>query len=180
MAPGKADSTLRLLAGLETGILGGLISFLWLSVFCVWYNERVFFAGNLIGSTVVGARALSAGLGKATFIGIALHLFACGLLGMVQGFTLRGSLTRSHAAAMLLGLSWSLLLFAVARRVNPLLWFESPRMSLLLSCVVFGICLSRFPNFYAVLNPPPVPAPEVVEPPLLEAPATHEEPPLPE
>src|SRR5260370_40522652 len=155
MAPGKADSSLRLLAGLETGILGGLISFIWLTIFCVWYHERVFFAGNLIGSTVVGGRALNEGFGKATFIGIALHLFACGVFGMLQGFTLRGTLSRSHAAAMLLGLSLSLLLFAVARRVNPMLWFESPRMSLLLSCVVCGTCLTRFPYSYALLDPPP-------------------------
>lgn len=203
MAQGKADSTLRLLAGLETGVLGGLISFVWLSTFCVFYNERLYFAGNLIGSTVLGQQALSLGLGKATLAGVALHLIVCGVLGLVQGFALRGALLRSHGAAMLLGLSLALLLFGVARRVNPMLWIESPRLSLFLSCLVFGVCLSRFPNFYGVLDPPAAPPalqeaapllgeptqgsaePKLLEPPAaaetaVEAPVVHHEPPAAE
>lgn len=153
---GKAAAGLRLLAGLETGVLGGLLSAGWFAALALMQHERLWYPGNLLASTMFAGEALRAGFGRFTLSGFALYILVCGLAGAVFGVLLPGS--ASQRRALFAGLLFGLALFFAWRRANPLLVEFTHPWNLLAAQVLFGAALARFPHLYRQLEGAAAPA----------------------
>jgi hypothetical protein len=138
-----------ILAGLEVGVLGGLVMLGWFALDSMWHAQRWYAVPNLLGSTFYGNLAFRSGAGRATVSGIALHLCASGALGAAFGLVApRGqSPLRYLLLGVATGLIWYYLLFgAFWRFVNPLIPLYSSAREMVVAHALFGFCLSRWPG----------------------------------
>jgi hypothetical protein len=160
---------LKALAGLEVGILGGIVMLIWFAAHSMLLNQRWFAIPNLLASTFYGDLAFRSGFGKVTLAGIALHLCASGVLGTLFGLflPLGQSRTRIFLIGMVVGLSWYYVLFgAFWKFVNPLVPLYSSEGTMVIGHALFGACLGRCTRALKSLQPEPSPgpvAPEIVE-----------------
>lgn len=142
----QPDWLLKSLAGLEVGILGGLVMLGWFAVRSVRVNQHWFAIPNLLASTFYGDLAFRSGFGKVTLAGMALHLCASGMLGVMFGFLMPPgqSRTRIFLIGMVVGLSWYYVLFgAFWKFVNPLVPLYSSEATMVIGHALFGACLGR-------------------------------------
>jgi hypothetical protein len=144
--PPVPSPSLRLLAGLESGLLGAALMFAWLLIYS--HIDRQYWWGilNLWGAASFGNRSISMGFGIASLAGAAHHLFLHGLAGALAGLAigrLRGfwlPLAASFAAAFLCFLLafhvyWPLLAPVVLR--------VSPQPATAIAYLLYAVALSR-------------------------------------
>ncbi len=134
----------RLLSGIEAGVIGGMAMLTFLVFGSLWRGDPWWMPSNLLGSTFYGARALSAGPGRATLAGGALHVFITGSVGGTFGLVSAGVRRRPRLVLLgtLAGLIWQGLADAVLwEKVNPLISLYSPQPVTLFSHALFGACL---------------------------------------
>lgn len=134
----------RLLSGIAAGVAGGLAMLALLVSGALWRGDPWWLPSNLLGSTFYGARALTAGPGRATLAGGALHVFMTGSIGSAFALACGGIRRRRRLVLLgtLAGLIWQGLADAVLwRTINPLIPLYSPQPATLFSHALFGACL---------------------------------------
>ncbi len=136
----------RMLAGVETGILGALVMIGWFALDAMMERQYWWAMLNLWGSTVYHNRVFSMGLGMATLAGAAIHFFLHGLGGAAWGLVAG----RAKSFWMQLGGSFAaaaiwyvFLMTAVWPAIAPLVNRISPHPATWLAYVLFGATLSR-------------------------------------
>lgn len=147
----------RLLAGLQAGILGGLVIFAWFLCLSYWNFRAPWGLFNIVSASLRSNPTWGLPLSSSTWTGIAAHLFACGILGMIVGFVLPRPLSsmRISLAGFAFGIVISLLVFEIFwRRYVPLLSDYVRPIESLISHLLFGISLAQFPRFYNSLAEP--------------------------
>lgn len=154
---GRRNLLARLLAGLQAGILGGLVTVIWFMVLSVWSLRSPWALVNLFAASAWHAPSWSANFGIATFTGIALHLAACGFFGMFIGWALPKPPAPSHMslAGFTFGAILSLMLYEFFwRRLVPSLGAYTTPGAIVTVHLLFGVCVGQFPRFYLKLEPP--------------------------
>ena len=144
------------LAALETGVVAGLVTVLYLIVEGSMRGEGPWRFLNLVGAAFRPQAAFSDRFSMGTMSGLALYLLVAGAVGILFGLLLVRYVSRpirSHWIGLLLGAIW----FFVAFRyfwphVNPAVAMYQPLPAAFLSHLVFGFCMGLYPRFVARLG----------------------------
>ena len=146
----------RMLAGLQAGVIGGLVMLVFFSVSSILQRQHWWSMPNLLGAAVYGNAALWKGLGKATLAGVAMQVVLAAISGILFA-VLISHLPVPRYGQLLLALSWgsatylilyNLLFFYIA----PLIPLYSPRIAPVLAYFLLGISLSRVQPIYQHLT----------------------------
>ena len=142
---------LSVLAGLETGVLGGVAMMLFLFAHSTLRGQSWWSYANLLGSVVYGPSALWRGLGRATVAGIAIQVLMGGAAGVLFGVCF--ARTRGRVESLLLGLSSGVIWFFVChwflfKGIGPLVPVYASQPATLLGHVILGLVLSRTSMLY--------------------------------
>jgi hypothetical protein len=145
-----------LIAGLESGVLGGIFMLGWLAVVSLIQGRSVWSMPNLLASTFYGEDALRRGFRWTTLSGVALHVIMSAAAGLIFGLAVSGVVSRGRV--MLLGLAagsvWYFLSLGIFwKHVNPMVPLYAGGASLFLAHLGLGIFLGSFPRFLQVLEP---------------------------
>lgn len=141
----------RLLAGVEVGVVGGLAMLAWFALNSMLQAQRWYAVPNLLGSTFYGELAFRSGFGRVSLAGGALHLCAAGAIGALFGlFAPQGqSAFRVLLIGIVTGLAWYYLLFgAFWKAVNPMVPLYSSYRSMLVAHFLYGLWLGRWPHVF--------------------------------
>jgi hypothetical protein len=148
---GARPNWLLALAGIQAGVVGGLILLGYLALDSVWHRRSVWTVPNLLASTFYGASAYRPGFGAGTSAGLALMLFVYGVLGALFGMVIRdhGTRLRVTLAGLIFGTGWFFLSFDLLwKHVNPLVQLYSPDRAMLVGHLLYGGVLGwRFPAY---------------------------------
>jgi hypothetical protein len=147
--PGGAPVRYLLLAGVETGIVGGVVALAWMVVHSLWSGLSPWAYPNLLASTFYGETTLRPGFHWATLSGLALALFVSGLLGIAFGLVVQDRSRRLRV--VFLGLAFALIWYYVSygllwRRVNRLVSLYSPERAVVAAHLLYGVVLGMFPG----------------------------------
>jgi hypothetical protein len=154
MGPGNQAGALRwvprLLAGIEAGVLGGLAMIAGVAAVAAATGQPVWTAPNLFASLFLGPAALDRTFHSATVSGLALQLFAAGLVGLAFGACAGGSRSRLRVflLGILAGLIWYYLAQTLLMRkfgVTALL-YTAPK-TMLFGNLCLGVVLGLYPVF---------------------------------
>lgn len=181
LSGGLSERACRILAGLESGVIGGILVLIWLSFMARMQGDYWWAKWNVAGALFYGDRVYSMGWGRASLAGAAWLLLVYALIGVVFSLLAR---VRGYGFNLLLAWTIALLWHQSAElllwhRVNP----GAPRYFaagvMLPAHLMFGAVLLRFtPRFRRIsallgdpawmvrIFPPPPP------PPLEEFPAS--------
>src|SRR5206468_8459879 len=96
------------MAGVEAGVLGGLIMMAWLAMLSLLQGRSVWSIPNLLASTFYGEAALRHGFRWATLSGVALHVIVSALAGVLFGMAVSGIVGRGKVMALgvAAGVAW--------------------------------------------------------------------------
>jgi len=153
MGPGNQGRVsllfVRALAGIQTGVLGGLAMMSWLAASSALDRQSIWTIPNLLGSVLSGRDVLRRGFGAVTVAGLALHLCVAGVIGSAFGLLVGESRNRLRVALLgiLAGLSWyyvSELLFW--KKLGALVLIYSPQRPMLLGHLIYGFVLAWHPR----------------------------------
>ncbi|MGA2328043.1 MAG: hypothetical protein ABSH05_17330 [Bryobacteraceae bacterium] len=153
MGPGNQDAVspllVRALAGIQTGVLGGLAMFGWLAASSAVERQSVWIVPNLLGSLFYGRDVLWRSFSRTTVAGLALHLFVTGLIGL--GFGMAVGESRNRLRVALLGIFSALVWYHFSellfwRKLGALAMIYSPPRSMLLAHLVYGFALAWHPS----------------------------------
>src|ERR1044071_7157410 len=93
---------LRAIAGIESGVLGGIFVLGWLALVNLAQGASVWSTPNLLASTFYGQAALRRGFRWSTLSGVALQVTMSASIGLLFGLAVSGIPSRPRV--MLLGL----------------------------------------------------------------------------
>jgi hypothetical protein len=153
MGPGKQDRVslllVRALAGIQTGVLGGLAMIGWLAASSAVDRQSIWIVPNLLASVFYGRDVLRLRFSTITVAGLALHLFVAGVVGLVFGMVIGESRNRLRVA--LLGILSALVWYHFSevlfwRKLGALALIYSPSRSMLLAHLVYGFVLAWYPS----------------------------------
>jgi hypothetical protein len=139
----------RALAGIETGVLGGLVMFGVLAAGSLVDFRTPWVLPNLLGSALNGHPALDASFGWVTVSGLGLHVLIAGLIGIVFGIVAGASRRRLRVTLLgiLVGLCWHFFSQAwFASKLGVLVTVYSPSRPFFLAHLAYGIVLGWFPG----------------------------------
>ncbi len=134
----------RLLAGLQAGMIGGTVTLVWLMLGAWVLGEPPWLMPNLLAGAFYGDRSLTSAPGWMTLSGAALHLVECAVSAMVLAVAipLDWGWRRGFAAALLFTLLWQgAAVVFLWRRYNPNMHYYAPPGLIWSTCVLFGLCL---------------------------------------
>ena len=144
------------LAGIEAGIVGGLILLGYLAVDSAWHRRSIWTIANLMASTFYGESAYTPGFGARTSSGLALLLVIYGALGALFGLIIRDHGTRLRVTlfGLIFAAGWFFLSFEFLwKHVNPLVQLYSPDRAMLVGHLIYGGVLGRrFPAYLKSLH----------------------------
>ena len=135
----------RLLAGLESGILGAAVMIGWFAVDSMMERQYWWAMLNLWGASVYHNRVFSMGFGMATLAGVSTHFFLHGLGGAIWSLAAaRISNYWLHLAGSLAAaaLWYYVLMHAFWPMVAPIVSRLTPIPATLLAYFLFGAALS--------------------------------------
>jgi len=140
---------IRVLAGLQVGVTGGLWMLLWFAVHSLVLGQRWYAVPNLLGSTFFGDHAFRSGAGWVTASGFALHVLASGCVGVLFGLVAPASAVLSGLRAFLLGLLAGVLWYYVLfepfwKIVNPWVPLYSSHRTMVVAHLIYGAWLARW------------------------------------
>ncbi len=153
MGPGKQGRVspllVRALAGIQTGVLGGLAMIGWLSVSSAVDRQSICIVPNLLASVFYGRDVLRLRFSSITVAGLALHLFVAGVVGLVFGMVVGESRNRLRVA--LLGILSALVWYQFSealfwRKLGAMALIYSPPRSMLLAHLAYGFVLAWYPS----------------------------------
>jgi hypothetical protein len=138
------------LTGLQIGMLAGVAVLAFHIFDGVLRGAGPWAYANLLSSAFYPARMLSVSFRWATLSGIALHLFASGVLGVLFTLLLRPAWRRPlryRLLAIILSLGWYYASFRYLwPAVNPAVVIHQPFPGMLLGHVLFGVCVGLSPR----------------------------------
>jgi hypothetical protein len=145
------------IAGLESGVLGGMFMLAWLGFLSILQGRSVWTIPNLLASTFYGEAALRRGFRWSTLSGVALHVIMSATVGLLFSVAARGILSRRRV--MLFGVaaggSWYFVSLGIFwRYVNPMVPLYSSGSGLFLAHIGLGMFLGSFPRFLEGLETP--------------------------
>jgi hypothetical protein len=150
LSGGLSERACRILAGLDAGVIGGILVLIWLSFMARIQGDYWWAKWNVAGALFYGDRVYSMGWGRASLAGAACLLLVYALLGLLFSLLAR---VRGYGFNLLLGLTIALTWYLAAElfiwsRLNP----GAPRyfhaIVMLPANVLFGLALVRFaPRF---------------------------------
>lgn len=153
MGPGKQGRVspllLRALAGIETGVLGGLAMLGWMAGSSALDRQPVWIVPNLLAAVFYGRDVLRRGFSPTTMTGLALHLFVAGLIGLAFGMAIGESRNRLRVALLgiLSGLVWYYFSEALFwRKLGIVATIYGPPRSMLLAHLFYGFVLAWYPR----------------------------------
>ncbi len=158
MSPGNGarPSLFMALAGIEAGIVGGLILLGYLTLDSAWHRRGFWAVPNLLASTFYGESAYAPGFGARTSAGLALLLVIYGALGALFGLIIRDHGTRLRVTlfGLIFAAGWFFLSFEFLwKHVNPLVQLYSPDRAMLVGHLLYGGVLGRrFPAYLKSLH----------------------------
>ncbi len=133
------DRTFNLLAGLQAGILGGLLMALWLALIAPVLGRPWWFILNFFASYTYDIRAVRDGAGMATLTGVAIQVFAGGMLGILMGLLASGS----RVAGLVIGMTAYMICYGYLwKRYTPLLLYSVPQSLFVVGFFLYGSVLS--------------------------------------
>jgi hypothetical protein len=139
------------LAGIQAGIVGGLILLGYLALDSAWHRRSIWTIPNLMASTFYGESAFGPGFSARTSAGLALLFFIYGLLGALFALVIRdhGSRMRVTVLGLIFATGWFFLSFEFLwNHINPLVRLYSPDRAMLMGHLLFGAVLGRrFPVY---------------------------------
>jgi hypothetical protein len=148
---GARPSRLLALAGIQAGVVGGILLVAYLALDSAWHRRSIWTVPNLLASTFYGESAYRSGFGARTCAGLALLLFLYGALGAFFALVVRdhGSRLRLTVLGLIFGTGWFFLSFDVLWKwINPLVEQYSPDRAMLVGHVLYGGVLGRcFPAY---------------------------------
>lgn len=160
MPPGNYKGTpnkiYALVAGLEAGMIGGLVMLGWLALASLWKGRSIWSISNLMASTFHGELALRRGFRSTTLSGMALHLIVTAMLGIAFGLAVSGIAQRRRVMflGLFAGVAWYYIGFEIFWKIlNPLVPLYSPHSAMLVAHVMLGIFLGSFPRYAQALEP---------------------------
>jgi hypothetical protein len=105
---GNRRRVLHILAGLQSGVLGGVAMLVWLMATSPLHRQPWWAFPNLMASGIFGEAVFRLGFGAASCSGIALLLFMAGLLGSIFALVVPESFSsfRFVLLAFVTGLAW--------------------------------------------------------------------------
>jgi hypothetical protein len=135
------------LAGLETGVTGAIVMLAWFAIASLWSRRTVWWIPNLTASVFYGERSLSAKAGGYSIVGIAMILFAYGVVGLLFGMLVKeqpASLRlMCFGVVTALGVHY-LIQWAFWKGANPVAHMYAPDSQILLAHILFGCVLARY------------------------------------
>ena len=139
---------LDILAGIEIGVIGGVVMLLWLAVSAPLTGNSWWSMLNLFASHSYGVRLVREGPGMATVSGIAIQLAAAGAVGAVTGFL--------APSGRLFGLAVTVIWYALCygffwKRYAPLVPVYGSQPLLAIAFFLYGSVLGWHPDFAARL-----------------------------
>src|SRR5437588_4675409 len=120
---GAESKMLHAMAGLESGVLGGVCMLVWLATLSLLQGRSMWSVPNLLASTFYGEAALRRGFRWTTLSGVALHVIMTAIAGLLFGLAVSSMANRGRV--MLLGVAagvaWYYLNLGVFwKYVNPM------------------------------------------------------------
>jgi len=160
MEPGTAsvfrpDRLYSTLAGLEAGILGGLLFLSWVLMVADWRGNSSWGVLNLFGGWFYPELSFRPDYSPASLPGLALMLFSSGCVGTAFGAVVApvASIRRRILLGLITSLCWFYLSFALLwKRYNPPLFYFADRNIFLLGHLLFGLALGFQPWLAASLS----------------------------
>ena len=155
-----------MIAGIESGVLGGMFMLGWLALVSLSQGRSAWSMPNLLASTFYGEAALRRGFRWATLSGVALHVTMSASLGLLFGLAVSG--VPSRPRVMLLGIgagiAWYFLSLGIFwKHVNPMVPLYGGGSGWFTAHVGLGIFLGSFPRYLRSLATPAL-ATEPAEP----------------
>jgi hypothetical protein len=144
--------SLDALAGIQIGIIGGLVMLLWFALSSSIIGQSWWTVPNLFASHSYGLKVLRIGPGAITIAGIAMHLMLAGTAGAVAGILTPGG--------RIFGLGFALVWYIISatflwKRVAPLLPVYASHPILMISYFIYGSVLGWHPHLAAKLQRAP-------------------------
>ncbi len=138
----------RVLAGIETGVLGGLAMLVWLAFSSSLELRSAWVAPNLFGAVLAGGPPLEPGFSWLTVSGLGLHLAVTGAAGLLFGLALADSPNRLRV--VLLGIIAGLLLYYGSqywlwRKLGRYVLAYLPPRPAFLAWLIYGLALGFVP-----------------------------------
>ncbi len=145
----RTKLVIRVLAGLQVGVTGGLLMLLWFAMHSMILGQRWYAVPNLLGSTFFCDHAFRAGAGWVTASGFALHVIASGCVGVLFGLTAPASAAisglRTFLLGLLAGMLWYYVLFELFWKfVNPWVLLYSSHRTMVVAHLIYGAWLARW------------------------------------
>ena len=144
------DLGASVLAGLETGVLGGICVLLYHALGSLIAGQTAWSVAARLAAAAFGRGVYRDGLTVAVLAGVALEVFSAGLVGVVFGLAVRRpwALQRVVLLGPILALSWYYLAYEILlRRFGPGPYVIAPRRSQVLAHLLFGLFLGLYPRF---------------------------------
>ncbi len=133
------NTSFDILAGLQAGILGGLLMALWLALIAPVLGRPWWFVLNLFASYTYDIRAVRGGAGMATVTGVAIQVLAGGMLGVLMGVL--GSANRIAGLAIAMT-AYMVCYVYVWKRYTPFVLYSVPQPLFVVGFFLFGSVLS--------------------------------------
>jgi hypothetical protein len=146
------------LAGLETGVLGGVGLLAWLCAGSLIAGNPIWWGPVRLATAAFGSGVSGGGFLPAGVVGAALQLVAAGLVGTLFGLCMRArwALQRVVLIGLLFGLGWYYLGYEVLlRRFGLGMHGVAGRRSLLVAHLFFGLVLAAYPRLASALDTGP-------------------------
>lgn len=144
-----------LLAGLETGMLGGLLSLAWYVVSSLFEGQWAWIIPSRLGAIVLGEAAIRKSFPALALSGAAFHLALAGALGAFFGIAIgvRAQFPRVLLFGLLFALGCYYAAYFAVWRLGPALAHSliSDR-SVLVASLLFGAHLGRYPGLLEALR----------------------------
>jgi hypothetical protein len=138
------------LAGLETGVLGGVVLLAWYALTSLAAGQAAWEVPARLGAACCGSALWPERLGFAVAAGASMHILGAGAAGALFGLVARGvtSLRRLFLLGTLVGLVWYYVLDRILLRsaeagAYPFLF----RRPVVAGYVLFGLFLLLYPRF---------------------------------
>ncbi|MBI4909081.1 MAG: hypothetical protein HY820_36000 [Acidobacteria bacterium] len=161
----------RLLAGLQAGMLAGLVSLGWFILLSYFYFKEPWALINVLAASLRNNATWGHTFSTVTWTGLSAHIAACSFLGIFLGWVLPrpGPRPRSSLTGLIFGIVLSLFIYQFFwLRFAPLLGEYIAPLGMWIAHLLVGMSLAQFPRFYLRLadpEPQPEPPPEGTPPP---------------
>jgi hypothetical protein len=133
---------LDILAGIEIGVIGGIVMLLWLAISAPLIGYPWWSIINLFASHSYSARVVRDGVGMATVSGIALQIAVAGIIGGITGFLTPGG----RLFGLAITFAWYALCYGFLwKRYAPLVPVYAPQPLLVIGFFLYGSVLGWHP-----------------------------------